>query len=290
MNLLSLRYFCEVAQCGNVTEASRRLYVSQPAVSRSIRSLESELKTELFRHTSLGMELTENGRIFYEKASAALKLLDEGRRMVSPPSSPDSRLLRLFTYVRFDFLPELLLEFQKAHPDISLEIHYASYDTELKDSEYDIAIIPDSYLSLDQESVVLLEDEFILAVPRTNPLSEREAIDLSEAKDFPFVAMRAGFPTRKCLDESCRKAMFQPVISVECDDLATYSHFVRSGYGLALISSLSWFKSSEHVRFIHLSNPRCSRLICLAWPSSKPVSEVRDIFSVYLLEQIKKYI
>ncbi len=290
MNLLALRYFCEVARCGNVTEVSRRLHVSQPAVSKSIHGLEAELNCTLLTHTSAGMKLTEKGELFYEKASAALDLLDEGQRLIAPSPLESVKTLRIVSFVRFDFLPELYLAFQKQYPEISLEIRHATYRTILKEHEYDVAILPDSCLSSHQDSVFLLEDEFMLAVPSTHPLTDRDQVALEEVKNEPFVAMDLNFPARQYLEKICRQAGFQPVITMECDEFSTYARFVQAGYGLSLVSTLSSLRLTDQVRFLHISSPRCSRMIYLAWPSSRSGYRAPRIFVNFCQNYVKQFL
>ena len=64
-NLSLYRIFYTVAQCGSISAAARRLYISQPAISKSISSLENEIQTHLFKRTYRGVSLTEAGRLHF---------------------------------------------------------------------------------------------------------------------------------------------------------------------------------------------------------------------------------
>ena len=64
--------FYITARCGNISRASRELFISQPAVSRSIRRLEENLQTVLFRRNSRGVTLTEDGRLLFDRVREAL--------------------------------------------------------------------------------------------------------------------------------------------------------------------------------------------------------------------------
>ena len=70
------RVFKEVAEAGNITAAAQALYISQSAVSQSIKQLEGELQTRLFARNSRGVALTPDGRMLYEYVRSAIGLLD----------------------------------------------------------------------------------------------------------------------------------------------------------------------------------------------------------------------
>ena len=78
MELLQLRYFCEVVKWGNVTRAAKENYISQPALSKTIRNLEDELGVKLFERVKNRVELNEYGRAFYDKVSRGLQMIDSG--------------------------------------------------------------------------------------------------------------------------------------------------------------------------------------------------------------------
>ena len=73
MNIQQLTYIVEIANRKSISRAAEYLFVSQPALSQQIRNLEKELGYRVFRRTSKGLELTEKGNLFYEKAQEMLE-------------------------------------------------------------------------------------------------------------------------------------------------------------------------------------------------------------------------
>ena len=77
-NLNNYIIFHTVAKCGNISRAAKELFISQPAISKSILKLEAELGTTLFHRNSRGVSLTEQGHLLYEYVERALDNLDQG--------------------------------------------------------------------------------------------------------------------------------------------------------------------------------------------------------------------
>ena len=80
VSLIQLEYFVAVAEVGHVGRAAQRLHISQPPLSRSLRSLEEELGVELFERTPKGMELLPTGKLFLEHARRILAAVDAARQ------------------------------------------------------------------------------------------------------------------------------------------------------------------------------------------------------------------
>ena len=82
------RVFKEVAEAGNITAAAQNLFISQSAVSQSIKQLESELQTRLFARNSRGVSLTPDGKMLYEYVRSAMGLLQSGKVDIAFASTP----------------------------------------------------------------------------------------------------------------------------------------------------------------------------------------------------------
>lgn len=84
MNQLNLYHiFYTVAQCGNISAAAKKLYISQPAVSKSISRLEEAFASPLLTRSSRGVTLTENGKLLYRQLETAFQAIRQGEEMIS---------------------------------------------------------------------------------------------------------------------------------------------------------------------------------------------------------------
>ena len=117
MELLQLRYFVEIAKHESMKEASKRLFVSQPSLSQSVRRLEKELNTELFRHEGRNIRLTEQGRSFFLRAERALRELDQGFGEMD--GSALQGHVNIGTYMPVRPITECLKEFARTCPFVT---------------------------------------------------------------------------------------------------------------------------------------------------------------------------
>ena len=75
MNIRQLEYFIVMAETQQITEAAQQLYIAQPPLSRSLQRLENELGVVLFTRTKKGIELTDTGKVLYEKGRLFIEKL-----------------------------------------------------------------------------------------------------------------------------------------------------------------------------------------------------------------------
>jgi len=124
MELRQLRYFISVANHRSFTKTSEKLYIAQPALSRHILLLEEELGVKLLLRTPRGVETTEAGRIFKEKAEFALSYLAEIKNSLSETSSePTGRLVvGLPPSLAAQLAPRLMQECARRYPRLKLHI------------------------------------------------------------------------------------------------------------------------------------------------------------------------
>lgn len=118
------RVFKEVAETGNITAAAQALYISQSAVSQSIKQLEGELQTRLFSRNSRGVTLTGDGKLLYEYVRSAMGLLENGEAKLSQTRQLQMGQLTIGASdtVTSLFLLPYLDKFHKQYPAIHIQI------------------------------------------------------------------------------------------------------------------------------------------------------------------------
>lgn len=191
-----LRAFVAVAEELHFTRAADLLYVSQPALSKQIRSLERQLGVELFRRDRHSVALTEAGRALLPHARRVLEAWEEGADAVAR-----ARAARRTTLVvgmstspgRGGLLPAIRSRFTAAHPEAAVRLRQVSWEDPtagLADGEADVAFV---WLPLPDPGryawTVVAEEPRLVALPDTHPLAARPEVDFADLLDEPFLAL-----------------------------------------------------------------------------------------------------
>ncbi|MFJ8696338.1 LysR family transcriptional regulator [Streptomyces roseolilacinus] len=193
-----LRYFVTVADELHFTRAAERLYVSQPALSKQIRSLERQVGTPLFLRDRRGVALTPAGEALLPHARRALAAWDDAEEALRRAEAARRGTLRVGMSTspgRGGLLPAVRSRFTAAHPEASLRLRQYSWDDPtagLADGTSDVAFVwlplplPERY-----GWTVVAEEPRLVALPETHPLAARDALDFADLADEPFLALPA---------------------------------------------------------------------------------------------------
>jgi len=198
VELRHLRYFVAVAEAENVLRAAtRKLHVSQPAVSRQIRDLEDELGVQLFERSGKAISLTEAGRLFLKEAGAVLERTDEAVRNVRAFAQAGETEL----HVGYSLTPSAHIlssaarAFQRAMPNVHVKLHDWSNEeiaVGLRDGRLKVALVARALERgefRDFRFEELLRQHVRLAVPPTHPFARRRSVSLADAAQQPFVGL-----------------------------------------------------------------------------------------------------
>ena len=192
-----LRYFAAVAREGNLTRAAERLFVSQPALTKQVRQLESRLGVRLFTRSRAGMTLTPAGQALAEKAPALLAGFDEALRETKSAASRAARVLRVgfLAGAANEATQQIIAAFGRRRPGWRVEMRAASWldpTAGLASGDTDVALLRLPFPGQDGLRVeVLFTEPRWVALPASHPLAAREQISFRELWDEPFVAAPA---------------------------------------------------------------------------------------------------
>src|SRR5687767_13820830 len=142
----SLHHFLAIVETGTFTEAAKRVHLSQPALSASIRRLEDQLGAPLLHRGRTGAEPTAAGDALLPRARAALAAIDEAKRAVEEVTGLRAGEVRIGAgaTVCTHLLPPLLARFRREHPGIKFrlrELNPDAVEAALHDGELDLGIV-----------------------------------------------------------------------------------------------------------------------------------------------------
>ena len=192
MEIRTLRYFLAVAREENMTRAAEVLHVTQPTLSKALKSLEDELGKKLFIRHSFSIRLTEEGVLLRNRAEDLICMADKiEQEFISLDDISGGELyLGLAESYQIRYLARVIKEFKTRYPN--LHYHITSGDTEQIADKLDkglldflvLAELPDSrkyeYLAFPEMDV------WGLVIPESDPLSEKDAIRAEALKGLPL--------------------------------------------------------------------------------------------------------
>lgn len=279
MELLQLRYFCEIAKQQSISKSAISLHVSQPSLSRSLASLEEELGVKLFERAGRTIQLNHYGRTFYDKVKTGLSMIDNAVLEFADLKEVPCGHLNVLVLAASSITPDLFINFHKAYPTITLSLKQQSTHNLLQAGDFDFAIsaTPADYSGL--TNIKLMVEDLVLAVHVMHPLAQKREIDLIEAAPYSFITYSPGPSIRTLTDNLCMQAGFKPHIVLESDSLSTYKSFIQSEMGITLVpyqSQRSLF--NPKIIPIKIKFPECKRTLYLSYPENHYISQAGRVF------------
>lgn len=241
MNLI--KFFITLLSIGNISKAADFLYISQPAISKSIKKLEQELDITLFYRTPKGVTLTENGKIFFEFIKNGVESFFNGEHKLTALNNLDTGVLRIgaSTTITKYFLLPFIEQFHKTYPKIEISItnHLTNrLVSSLKKGSLDFLIINlpmklDNTLNI--TPCATLHDCFAGNLEYKNQIKEPISLQNLVA-NYPIITQKEPSNTRTFLNSfmASHQVNFHPQF-----DVVSYSlvkDFAKIGMGISYIT------------------------------------------------------
>ena len=247
LNSRQLQYAILLSQIRNFSQVAEKLDITQPALSKQILHLESELGVKLFDRNTNPLTLTPAGEHFIQEAQDILYREDQLLRSMDKfKSGEEGRLVIGISPFRSLYLiPPIVKKVREKYPRVQIFLHETNSDTlrkEVAEGKYDFAIInlpvDDSVLDV----TPIEPDTLVLAVPNsmTEGLQYEKngdfyELDLKSCQELPFIAVGQSQEMRQLFDKLCSAADFHPHIAMEVVGVTTAWAMTHAGIGATLL-------------------------------------------------------
>lgn len=271
-NLNLYKFFCAVAEEKNISKASEKLFVSQPAVSFSIRELEKELNQQLFVRKSKGVELTAFGKILYSQIKDCVDKFDKIEQMAFRFSKLDQGILRIgaCTSNVNQILMEYLTEFVKKYPNVQIVMERDNDDRLLQrliENSLDMIFVDKSDKIDDFKTVKTFDVDYQLL--GNKKFKEKYVEDNVDLKNFPvsdLIVPSVNNGSRTTINKffANNSIKFEP--KYELDSYILLYDFVKKGFGIAF-ANVDYYKQAIANEEVYVIFPqfkiKARQIVCL---------------------------
>lgn len=242
MELDQLRSFVAVAEARSFTRAASLVHLSQPAISRQIARLETELGAQLFERYGRRVECTADGRLLLPLARNIVARADDAARLIKEHVGTVSSKVSLgstgtvFAYL----LAPVLASFMKTYPGVHLDLlekEDVLLEEAVMNGELDCAIVT-AWGSPRAATTRILTEEILLLVPQGHRLTGDSPVSLVSLADEPILLPGHSMNMSNLLMDVCRRAGFEPRVPYRANYVELTRALVKQGLGVALIPKM----------------------------------------------------
>lgn len=292
ITFLSLTYFQKIAETQHLTKAAEELHISQPALSKTLTSLEKELGVPLFDRIGRNITLNQYGECFLRYTDRILRDLSDAKRELKDIKRVSKQTVTIALYVASSLIPAILTEFSMAHPSVRFQIlQQDAIGTQSAEArQADLSLFSNIYPMENSHTVTLLKEDLLLAMPEHKAAAYGPTVNLADFGGEEFICLQKGKSLRTVTDVYFQMAGITPNIVLESDSPQTVREFIRAGLGMALVPSITWSGvKGERVALRPISSPHCQRYISLSWTEGRYLPYAATQMRDYLIEHFKTF-
>lgn len=258
MNSLQISYFLAVCKYNNFTETARKLYVSQPAISKQIFALEEELGVKLFKREYKKIFVTEEGKLFRDAFEKNIATIDEVKNKVYQMAHKNHHSLKIAVLQGLDpseIMYPMLQHFEKMHPNVNISLECLSHEKlnsrlRLNELDYAITLYPEVANDKLVHNHELYSSELAFTIHESHPLFTMESVSKNDLKGHTLLVSTlgtkdsTGFFNILYHQWGINKSQILSLSSL--DEVMSY---VSSGVGIALLSMQPRFQKQHFKQF-----------------------------------------
>jgi DNA-binding transcriptional LysR family regulator len=240
MEFDQLKGFFQVAKLKSFTEAAQKLYLTQPAISLQVKALEEEMGEKLFERVGRRIKLTHAGEILFRLTEDIVRKMDEIRSVMGELHSLERGrfILGASDTTSLYFIPDLIKEFRRAHPNIELLlVNRISQEVVRRviECEVDLGIVSLPAAEPRLSVKPLIKHPMVCVVAADHPLAGRKMVRAADLAGEPMIALEKESTIRRRIDAYLSENGVQPRTVIELGSFEIIKKFVAIGLGISII-------------------------------------------------------
>lgn len=240
LNLNQLRIFYHAARNLSFTVAAKELFITQPAVTAQVKSLEDHCNIKLFKKKGRGLILTDEGQTLYGHAIRVFEYEKEIENVIEDMQKLKRGMLRVGATKAYTLyiMPYLVHAFHLLHPHVKINVNEGSSTDliqNLIDLKIEVALIatPENHPEL--TFIPVAREEIMAIIAPDHPLATKESLTLEEVSREPIIMKQAGSGTRRMIDRHFAEHHCVPNILMETSNDGLIKEMVKRGEGISFL-------------------------------------------------------
>ena len=267
------------------SEASKQLFISQSAVSQSIKVLEKKLNQPLFIRSTKRVQLTPEGEILLKHIEPAMNLIRQGENQLLEANTLNGGQLRIGasdTICRY-YLVSYLKDFHRRYPNVHIKVtNQTSIECarflENGQADFIVTNYPNSALAGNMHTRVINEFHDVFVASRSAFPLEGRKLTLEELLDYPIMMLDRKSTTSEFLHQIFQKSQLDLVPEIELSSNDLLIDLARIGLGIAFVPDFCIPAQDENLFILNLKEQLPSRQMMVAYNESLPVSQAARQF------------
>lgn len=282
MDIPNLYAFVAVADTGSFSTASEQLFLTQPAVSKRVSALESELDIQLFDRIGRKVTLTEAGTALLTRARNILAQVEDSKRAIQNLSGHVSGKLSIGTshHIGLHRLPPILRAFTHAYPEVELDLHFMDSEeacNAIEHGELELGIVT---LPLSPAKILhtyeVWPDPLDIVVNQSHPLALLKKISPKQLADYSAILPTRGTYTRQIFEHTMSKHKLELKVGLSTNYLETIKMMVSVGLGWSVLPRSML---SKELHTLNIEGIKLERQLGVVWHSGHTLSNAAKAMS-----------
>ena len=241
MDSANLQAFVKIAETGSFSLAANELFITQPAISKRIKQLESQLGSQLIDRIGKHSQLTQTGKVLLPKARQILQDIDSVKQQISDLAGNPMGSLSMATshHIGLHRLPPVLREFNQRFGAVELDLNFMDSEQAcrlIEHNELELAVVTLPFKSSEKLTFrPVWNDQLVVCCALDHPLSQIESPRLDDLLEHPTVLPSHGTFTRDAIEQALKAVRGKLAINMETNYLETIKMMVSVGLGWSIL-------------------------------------------------------
>lgn len=280
----------DVYKTGSFSKTAQNLNYSQSAISQAIKAFEAEMGFPIFKRTNSGVKLIPAAKGVIQSLSIINQEQEKLKRISDAVTKSETGTVKLGLFFSFavTYLPEILKDFKKLHPQIEFKIFTGNQDEiseRLAQGDIDIAITSEnSVLNFHYEKII--KDEFMAVMPVDHPLGISPSISIFDFSNLTYILSGEKFDYE--IGQILSSVQIMPMYSLELYDEMVALRFIEAGYGVSIFSKFFLDSIPDYANVvIRPFKEHYYRYLVLATNQAHFISAASNVFLSFIKEWLK---